>query len=171
MRLQPFREARHNPRHLTLSHWTAQGISEEVAKGCIECLARTRVFVNNGYVVHVDESPTKLADAWPDMIHLSIRRLDRKPIRDWRDLQQIKNLLVGAQHEGIEVFPAEERLVDTSNQYHLFVFKDPEIRVPFGFTDRLVLGPKDGPRLGNSKQRPLRDGVAASPMAENGETL
>lgn len=54
-------------------------------------------------------------------IHLSIRHIDRKAIRDWRHFQRIKNELAGSEREGLEIFPPEEYLVDTANQYHLFV--------------------------------------------------
>lgn len=66
-------------------------------------------------------------------IHLSIKRIDQQPVRSWRDLQRIKNELVGPENEAVEVFPAESRLVDTANQYHLFVCTDPTRRIPFGF--------------------------------------
>lgn len=67
------------------------------------------------------------------MIHLSINRIDNKPIHSWRDFQSIKNLLVGEENFGVEVYPNESDLVDTANQYHLWVFEDPSIRLPFGF--------------------------------------
>ncbi len=53
---------------------------------------------------------------------LSIKRIDKEPIMDWRDLQAIKTQICGAQAEAFQLFPAESRVVDTSNQYHLFVF-------------------------------------------------
>ena len=31
----------------------------------------------------------------PPMGHLSIRRIDREPVHDWRDIQRIKNELCG----------------------------------------------------------------------------
>lgn len=74
---------------------------------------------------------------WPPMTHLSIKTHDRSPIRDWRDLQRIKNELCGPEREGIELFPAESRLVDTANQFHLFVMPR-GVRLPFGWTTRLV---------------------------------
>ena len=55
-------------------------------------------------------------------IHLSIRHNQRKAVRDWRHFQRIKNELAGPEREGIEVFPPESQLVDTANQYHLFVY-------------------------------------------------
>src|ERR1044071_1624505 len=52
-----------------------------------------KVYLNNLYQVAVREVVSKtFGGAW---IHLSIRRLDREPIHDWRELQIIKNLLVG----------------------------------------------------------------------------
>lgn len=62
---------------------------------------------------------------WPPMVHLSIRRNDRRPVTDWRDVQRIKNDLCGPECEGAQLFPAESRLVDTSNQFHLYVLATP----------------------------------------------
>lgn len=72
------------------------------------------------------------------MVHLSIKRIDKECIHDWRDLQEIKNMLVGVQCEGFEIYPAERRLVDTANQYHLWVFLDPHAMMPIGFPGRLT---------------------------------
>jgi hypothetical protein len=55
-----------------------------------------------------------------DVIHISYHRRDRAPIRDWRIGQRLKNELAGPEYEGIEIYPAESRLVDTSNEYHLW---------------------------------------------------
>ena len=77
-------------------------------------------------------------EGWPPMTHLSIKRRDKEPIRDWRELQAIKNALVGEQYEAVELYPADSRLVDTANQYHLWVLNQEGTSFPFGFTDRLV---------------------------------
>ena len=85
------------------------------------------MFINNIYqVIREDVGP---------MIHLSIKRIDGRPLRSWKHLQQIKNELIGAENEGVELFPSEQRLVDTANQYHLWVAADPTYRFPFGFDD------------------------------------
>lgn len=47
------------------------------------------------------------------VIHLSVKRLDESEVRSWQDLRAIKNELVGIEHEGVELFPAESRLIDT----------------------------------------------------------
>ena len=69
----------------------------------------------------------------PSFVHLSIRRHDRTAARDWRDFQDIKNQLVGPECEGVELYPAESRLVDTANQYHLWCLATPGEKVPVGF--------------------------------------
>lgn len=57
--------------------------------------------------------------------YLSIKRLDREPINDWRAMQKIKNSIVGPEWEAVEIYPAESRLVDTANQYHLWCWDAP----------------------------------------------
>jgi hypothetical protein len=71
--------------------------------------------------------------AMPPVIHLSIKRVDREPVTDWRHKQEIKNMVVGPEFEGIELFPAESRCVDTANQYHLWVFGDQNAIRDLGF--------------------------------------
>ena len=55
--------------------------------------------------------------------YLSFKRIDREPLGDWRAKQRIKNAVLGDHWEGVELYPAEERLVDTSNQYHMFAWE------------------------------------------------
>jgi len=85
------------------------------------------------------------------MTHLSIKRLDRRALMDWRHMQWIKNQLVGEECEGCELFPAESRLVDGANQYHIWVFEDPANGFPFGFFHRLVC---ETPILGTQRKFP-----------------
>ena len=77
---------------------------------------------------------------WPGggVTWLSIKRRDRTEARDWRDFQRIKNQLCGETREGVELYPDERRLVDTSNQYHMFVL-DEGMHLPFGFGERRVV--------------------------------
>jgi len=101
------------------------------------------VFRNRLYQVLVYRSYVKASERWPEMHWLSIKRLDRRTIHDWRDMQRIKNEMIGMSHEAVEVYPAESRLLDTSNQYHLWVFADPELQLPFGFPTRAVVEAHD----------------------------
>jgi hypothetical protein len=73
------------------------------------------------------------------MMHINIRRIDGAPVFDWRHRQLIKNQLLGEQCEAVELYPAEERLQDTSNKYHLWGFTDPTVRFPFGMEERDVV--------------------------------
>lgn len=74
-----------------------------------------------------------------DVIHLNIRRRDGAPmIRDWRHFQLIKNQLLGPECEAVELYPAESRLVDSCNKYHLYGSADPTYRFPFGWQKRDV---------------------------------
>lgn len=109
-----------------------------------------KAFMNNRYLVLVRRAEN--AQPFGHVWHLSIRRNDRGAARDWRDFQRIKNELVGEETEAVEIFPAESRLVDESNQYHLWCF--PAYRLPFGFDVRSVLDAKDG-TLGGATQRPF----------------
>lgn len=70
------------------------------------------------------------------MIYLGISNADQTARHDWRDFQAIKNQLAGPDWEGIEIFPAEERLVDPSNLFMLFCFK---LRIRVGPNERSVL--------------------------------
>ena len=93
-----------------------------------------------------------------DVVWLSIKRRDKAPVHDWRDLQVIKNLNVGPEHEGFEIYPAESRLVDTANQYHVFVFLDPKVRLPVGFRTREVTGAEQAAAVG-ARQRAFHSAV------------
>lgn len=104
----------------------------------------TTMWVNNRYVVIKEELNDGLT--W-----LSIRHTNRKPIRDWRHFQRIKNELCGTDREAVEIYPAESRLTDEANQYHLWVLPEGEV-VPFGFPTRNV---SDDIVVGPAKQRPL----------------
>ena len=112
-----------------------------------------RWFANSIYVVRMialrGEPP------FGTTVCLTIRTHDHQPRHDWRELQRIKNELMGKSVEAVEVYPAEERLVDNSNYYHLFCF--PQLAtedgwLPFGFTERLVT---EGGSAGQ-KQRQFR---------------
>lgn len=108
----------------------------------MEEYTHAEVYLNDTY--QVAKYPEK-----DGTIHLSIKRIDREPVTDWRDKQAIKNQLVGEQHEAVELYPAEDRVVDTANQYHLWVSADPNYRIPLGWET----GIKSESPIGKSKQR------------------
>lgn len=113
------------------------------------------VYANSRYVV-IKSTALPTDPTLPPLVHLSIRRrVDRSAIHDWRDLQRIKNELVGRECEGLELYPAEERLVDTANQYHLWVFASSTFRISIGYHERLVA---EGPYHSSARQRPWEPG-------------
>jgi len=107
---------------------------EVALRGLRETL-KEEVWMNDTYQVNVRRG---LDYPIGKITHLSIKRLDKQPITDWRDKQEIKNQLVGKEHEAVELYPAESRLVDTANQFHLWVFEDASTVVPVGWTERRV---------------------------------
>lgn len=144
------------------------GLPEEAAERYLrdEWQQIKKIYRNNKYQVAVYDVAAKDPEAAP-MIWLSIKRLDKKPIHDWRELQKIKNAIVGPECEGVEIYPAESRLVDTANQYHLWVISDPTFRWPFGLDYRAVVGkgfngavqrPFDEPTDETAKLKEIADG-------------
>jgi hypothetical protein len=148
---------------LTLEQLMADAGGQLDEKQCKRLLAQMQkevLYKSEHYQVAIDKSP---AHGFNGMIvwHLSIKRNDKAPIMDWRDLQDIKNKLVGVETEAIQLFPAESRCVDSANQYHLFAFMKEgkhtrQPKIPIGWTtayktdDPWVNG---GQRDGEGKQR------------------
>jgi hypothetical protein len=132
-----------------------------VVERLIQLFGAPRMYVNDTYQVKMRNSPP--------YIHLDISRLDGQPVENWREMQRIKNELVGPECEAVELFPAESRLVDTANQYHLWVMPDSGFRFPFGYSKRVVLEKpipcrgKPAQETGSAKVPPLTvDNGAAS---------
>ncbi|MEP6671660.1 MAG: hypothetical protein ABJF10_21030 [Chthoniobacter sp.] len=96
----------------------------------VQAMAAPQVFVNDTYRVQVRREPP--------IVQLTISRHDGEPAKDWRQFQQIKNELVGPEFEAVELFPAESRLVDMDNEYHLWVNTETGFRFPFGYARRHV---------------------------------
>ena len=123
-------------------------------KGRRYLLPGAKVWANNRYQV-VEEEANHLHGFAP-VVHLSIKRLDKKPIRSWRDLLWIKNELCGPERWAVEIFPAMAELVDTANQYHLWVLPE-GMRAGFdlGNTKPVVAAGDGSTGPGQSRQQPL----------------
>ena len=142
--------AEHSPESIAALKADAKRIvptaTDEYIENLLKDERQSEVWMNETYQVSVKRQA--------EMTWLSIKRRDREPCRDWRDFQEIKNQLVGPECEGVELYPAESRLVDTANEYHLFVVNNPSYRFPFGFTHRTV---DDQPHPDTKvKQRPFK---------------
>lgn len=100
-------------------------------------IGASEVYVNNIYQVRVYRGSE--AD---DLVHieqlkgkctwLSMKRKDKRPMNNWQDMQTIKNRLVGTECDAFQIFPAESRMINTANQYHLIVLPEGEC-LPFGW--------------------------------------
>jgi hypothetical protein len=103
-----------------------------------------RMYQNNVYTVLREELDGGLT-------HLSIRRNDRHWARDWRHFQRIKNEILGPEREAMELYPAESRLVDEANQFHLWCPPEGH-QISAGYETPDVHGPMLG---SGSRQRPF----------------
>jgi hypothetical protein len=90
--------------------------------------------------------------------YLKITRHDEEECRDWRQFQSIKNEVCGFEREAVELYPAESRMVDESNAYHLFVAPEGQ-RFPFGSDERSVARPGELQPGGAFKQRAWQPGL------------
>lgn len=148
----PFDEAYYPPEAFNYERYMGPpwNQSKADAKRLVQGMKTEKVYRNDVYQVAV-----KVKDGG-EITHLSIKRIDREVIHDWRDLQEIKNMLCGPEREAVEIYPAESRRVDSANQYHLWVFPE-GFRLPFGFGSRLVMDHDDTDGSG-AKQRPFTQG-------------
>lgn len=133
-----------------LDNIVAAGHPPELVAAVIQEHLTAEIFLSDCGTYQVMRRPAKNGFG-RSMIALSVKRVDREPIHDWRHMQEIKNALIGPECEAFEIFPAESRLVDSANQYWIWGFEDPAIRLPIGFRERLVT---DAPVAG-TKQRPF----------------
>jgi hypothetical protein len=116
------------------------------------------VWINDEYKVDIDRNAPHGFGPGVQVIGLAIRRQDRKHVHDWRDLQAIKNMLIGPEHEAIELYPAESRLYDSANQYWMWVFTDEDggpVAIPIGLTGMRVVTDKS--MFGTDQNRPFED--------------
>ncbi len=99
------------------------GIPREMAEH--ECMA-----TNSRFTVTITENDSGVT--W-----LSFKNRDRTARHDWRDIQRMKNEIVGPEREALELYPAESRLHDSADQFHLWVMPiDKPIYI--GFDERFV---------------------------------
>ncbi len=102
------------------------------------------IWRNSRYQVHVVRNVPNGFHV-PGVIWLSIKNVHSPRSRhDWRDLQRIKNELVGPECDAIEIYPAESRLHDAADQWHLWVFPE-GAPLPIGFLERYVSESHPGP--------------------------
>ena len=108
---------------------------------------------------------TEVKSGWTDtdgepipLSYLAIKYHDRSARHDWRDFQRVKNEILGEEVEAIELFPAESRLVDSANQFHLYALPE-GMKIPFGMDSRSVCSGGTSTSLGGfMRQREFEEG-------------
>lgn len=84
----------------------------DALKGCVKCWPNDRygvqLIVSNG--LHV----------------LMVRRHDEGDDFPWRDLQRIKDELVGEDREAVQVFPKKSEIVDEADMAHIWLVPEDE---------------------------------------------
>lgn len=110
-----------------LSWGKAKQLYRELQSATMYKSTRYTLWVYNGAAADVVVKDAALKGR---CTYISLKRNDGEPIDSWADKQAIKNIFAGPGREGIEIFPAEQRLVDAANQYHLFILPEGSY-VPF----------------------------------------
>ena len=104
------------------------------------CWVEERVRESANWIVYQNNIYKVVIEMTSPLIHACIRRHDGRPCENWTHLQQIKSELIGPENEAVELFPAESRLINTTNEYHLWAHPNSGYRFPFGFSwDRFVM--------------------------------
>lgn len=81
---------------------------------------------NDFYVVQVYRVATELGE----VLHLCITGIDGgEP--PWRDMQRIKDEIIGTDAEAVQVYPKKRDIMDQADIYHLFILPS-EWPIPFG---------------------------------------
>lgn len=119
-----FRKGVLPPEAFSMQHLMQCGLSKAAAKQAVREVKSEKVLMSSSYQVNIVELGRQHSK-WPPLVWFSIKRRDKAAIVDRSVLRDIKNVLAGEEAEGFELYPAESRLVDTANQYHLYIAQEP----------------------------------------------
>jgi hypothetical protein len=82
--------------------------------------------------------------------YLRIYSYSRLPIHDWTVIQEIKNEIIGTEYEGIELYPAQSRIMNKENCFHLWILAPnqhdlhpPQFRLGFNMASKLAMRKSD----------------------------
>jgi hypothetical protein len=97
------------------------------------------------------------------LVELAIRNKDQSAKHDWREFHRIKNELLGREEEAVELYPAESRLTDTKNEFHLWCIRGLRFSF-FGWNEREI-------SEASERQRPWPEGEKPADLPGQGEGL
>tara|TARA_B100000795_G_scaffold70697_1_gene49645 strand:+ start:1155 stop:1706 length:552 start_codon:yes stop_codon:yes gene_type:complete len=137
----------------------------EMIKSLWEATMEEDVRRNDTYTVYIDWDSAEHGGMTPNekmkVVHLSIKRLDRDIIVDYREFMDIKDQLVGDEYEAVMLFPARDREHDTVNQYHLWIpmekVDDIPVKIPFGWDNGRHIWDEEQALKAGAKQRPFKE--------------
>lgn len=110
------------PEAFSYQRLMAFGLSKAEAKKQVRLMKSERIVLSSTHQVNMRHVTNPRARyTW-----LSIKRVDKSPILDRTELTPIGEALCPGR-VGFELLPSPERLVDTSNQYHLFCIEAPPL--------------------------------------------
>ena len=119
---------------------------------------KDEVWGNDRYTVTVTFKTNNGRDGY---IEIGVHNHKRTTIMQWSHLQQIKNEIAGPDREAVMIFPSEDRLVDTANEYWLYVYPTGEFPRWNGVTDQdgnpieEPLGMNDGRVVQHENENPI----------------
>ena len=127
----------------------------DITAAALDQLVAYETWGNDRYTVNVH-----LIDSDRDgFVELAVHNHNRTPHVPWRHLQQIKDEVMGPEREAVQLFPADDRLVDTANEYWLYVYpvgkapmRDRRTKVGMDHGRNVAYDMPDG--FGKSRQAP-----------------
>jgi hypothetical protein len=87
----------------------------------------TRAFRNNRYIVTVNDYAETTAGY---AVRAMVQSLTGEPVRNWEDLQRVKNECFGEETVAIEYYPAQSKLVNAHHIYWLWIYEPGKIPLP-----------------------------------------
>tara|TARA_R100000406_G_scaffold92301_1_gene81151 strand:- start:141 stop:605 length:465 start_codon:yes stop_codon:yes gene_type:complete len=126
---------------IRLALMKAPEIPDDLLKKIWDCRRKAKFYTDKNYqclrhdsIKYMPHRDNKVfSDLIGDtLIWLAISRFDGMPI-SWSDKQDIKNAVVGYDHEAVELYPNQDRCVTWGEEDHLWCLKNPSLFHPFGF--------------------------------------
>lgn len=106
----------------------------------VDDLEYDEYWMNNEYIVKV-YYPDNPVHQFPNnkFTWLCFRNLrNSHHAHDWRDMQMMKNEICGHERTAVEVFPPMSKLVDTCNQFHMWVYPE-DYKLDFGYNEQSIM--------------------------------
>jgi hypothetical protein len=133
---------------------------ERLAEESYQYQKRSEKWENSKYKVTFDRQCDHVHPNWPEGLacwYISFSMKDGGHLIDWREIQEMKNQVVGEEHEAVMLFPKDSRCMDTANQFHLYIIGDKGQEFPVGWQcQKAVTDETDG--KADCNQRKLNKG-------------